>query len=89
MFRLTPSKQVLRHRDDMAVLVPEYKPFTFVSGMPESLLTFCGPLNTLLHLHTNFTEADSVLRVQEPEPVKEQFIQLPFSELFRRSRKYS
>lgn len=83
MFRLTPSKQVLRQSDDLAVLVPEYKSFTFVPGMPESLLTLCNaplPVNyTLLHLHTNYTEADSVLRVQEPEPVNEQCIQLPFA----------
>jgi hypothetical protein len=44
-------------------LLPTYKSFTHVPGLPESLLTLCG--NSLLHLHTNYSDADSVLGVKE------------------------
>ena len=83
MFRLAPKKKVLQARDELPELVPEYKPFTFVPvpGMPESLLVLCGS-SMLLHLHTNYTQADSVLSVKGaaapvPDSVQVQYIPLP------------
>lgn len=69
-FSLAPSKQVLKNREGFAQLLPEYKTgsFTFVPNLPESLLCLCSN-NVLLHLHTNYTEADSILNRKERSPV--------------------
>lgn len=81
MLSLSPRKQVLKARLEIPQLQPEYKrEFTHVPGMPESLVVLCEN-NMLLHLHTNQTEADSVLclrgSTQVPQPVQVQSIPLP------------
>lgn len=75
-FSLAPSKKVLRARETLAQLLPEYKPFTHVTSLPESLLTLCKG-NQLLHLHTNYTPADSLLKKKEPRTVGVQIIPVP------------
>lgn len=78
MFSLGPRKQALQNVQNMAVLVPDIKgqAFTFMPGLPESLLVLCGTA-TLLHLHTNNTAADSVLHVSHGGAAVVQHIALP------------
>jgi hypothetical protein len=77
-FSLAPSKKVLKARDQLAQLVPEYRDALFTSAprLPESLLTLRSD-NKLLHLHTNYTEADCILQRKERSPVHVQNIAVP------------
>jgi hypothetical protein len=75
-FSLAPSKRVLQNVQ--AQLLPEYRTeaFTFVSCLPESVLCLCSN-NVLLHLHTNYTEADSVLNRKQRCLVNMDVIRVP------------
>lgn len=75
-FSLAPSKKLLAS-DQLAVLFPEWKSeFTYNTRLPDSLLTLCSG-NRLLHIHTNYTEADSVLNLKTPQPAQVQVINIP------------